>query len=357
MISQGLLCCLLLLADPSRDAFESALQSLSSRDYAAAERGFLQVLETYPANLGALGNLGVVYMRLDRPLDAARTYERALKLAPKDPLLHMNLGLAYLKLENYGAAKQHFAVTVSARPENAQARQLLATTQIYTGEAGKAVKTLEVMRGEPGILHLLATGYLKLGKREEAKLALDEMFRKIAPAQAQFLTGRAFYESAMFDDAVAALEKAKALDPSLPGVERELGKALVGARRTSEARAVLEGALRANAADAEAQYYLGTQLVQEGAIDEGIRLLEKSAAARPAFWGAFYHLGKAQIEKGDADKGLPLLEKAASLTASETDVYVQLSRAYRGAGREADARRTAAKLKDLKKQTRSAKHR
>ena len=39
-------------------------------DYAAAEEGFRRVLNSAPDNIGALGNLGVVYSRTNRLTDA-----------------------------------------------------------------------------------------------------------------------------------------------------------------------------------------------------------------------------------------------------------------------------------------------
>ncbi|MEO0108483.1 MAG: tetratricopeptide repeat protein, partial [candidate division WOR-3 bacterium] len=57
---------------------------LASGDLAAAERGFLSVLKAQPNHVGALGNLGVVYSRMDRAADAITVYQRALKLSAND---------------------------------------------------------------------------------------------------------------------------------------------------------------------------------------------------------------------------------------------------------------------------------
>ena len=54
----------LFAADPIEAVFEKAVAALAAQDYVAAERGFVTVLKTKPDNVGALGNLGVVYTRL-----------------------------------------------------------------------------------------------------------------------------------------------------------------------------------------------------------------------------------------------------------------------------------------------------
>ncbi|HZQ70926.1 MAG TPA: tetratricopeptide repeat protein [Terriglobales bacterium] len=50
----------------SKQVFDRSSQALRDGDYAAAERGFQQVLRSDPKNIGALGNLGVVYSRIRR---------------------------------------------------------------------------------------------------------------------------------------------------------------------------------------------------------------------------------------------------------------------------------------------------
>ena len=51
------------------------------------------VLKSQPDHIGALGNLGVIYSRSGRTHEAIEVYRRALKLAPNDAPLLVNLGL------------------------------------------------------------------------------------------------------------------------------------------------------------------------------------------------------------------------------------------------------------------------
>jgi cytochrome c-type biogenesis protein CcmH/NrfG len=353
VISTGLLCALLLFADPAREAFESAVRSLSAGDLQAAERGFTQVLEREPKHVGALGNLGVVYMRSDRPADAVRVYTRALKLAPNDPLLHLNAALAYLRQDDHAHAKPHLVKVLAAKPDDAQARQLFATTQLFTGEVDAAVRTLEALRTrDPGAVYFLAMGYLKQGRRAEARSAMDELFATLGPAQANFLVGRAYYESTLFEDALAAFEKARQLDADLPGLLRELGKTYVSLRRNDEARTLFEDVLRRNPSDAEAQYFLGALLVQEGDLTRGVALLERARVARPDFWGSWYYLGKAHLEEDRVKEGVAALERAAELNPNESSVFYLLARALRRAGRTAEVQRAVDRFKALEAERR-----
>ncbi len=83
---------------PAQDphvVFQRAQNALLSRDYAAAEKEFQEVLRLDPRSASAYSNLGVVYMRTQRFDSAIRALLEAKKLAPGMPGIDLNLGLAY----------------------------------------------------------------------------------------------------------------------------------------------------------------------------------------------------------------------------------------------------------------------
>src|SRR3954453_6822952 len=202
----------LVPADSLQTTFEQAVQALSTQDYVQAERGFQAVLKAQPGNLGALGNLGVVYSRTHQYAKAIQVYRQALRAAPNDNGLLLNLGLAHLKQEQYGEARPLFAKVAAAQPENPQAQQLLATCELYTGQAKQAVDRLEALRTanprDVGVLYLLGLGYYRLGAKDKANGLAAEMIAASTPAQASFLIGRASYESSLFEEAAAHLRNA-----------------------------------------------------------------------------------------------------------------------------------------------------
>lgn len=357
LLAAPLLICILAAApeDRVRGAFDAAARALSAGDLISAERGFQEVLKTNPRHIGAIGNLGVVYSRLNRTADAIRAYRAGLKLAPEDPLLNFNLALAHLKQDNYQAASPLLRKVLAAKPDHLQAKELLATTQIFTGEVDSAVKTLESLRSaeNTGTLYFLSVGYLKQGRKAEARRAIEDLFAKLKPAQASFLAGRAYYESAIFDEAVAALEKARDLDPQLPGVWRELGKAYVSLRKSAEARAALAEAVKHAPEDEEASYFLGALYVLENREIDGIPRLEKTRGARPDFWGSYYYLGRARLQLGELQAAVRLLEKAADLNPDEQSTFFQLSRALKLARRDVDAERATQRFRELVNRRRS----
>jgi Flp pilus assembly protein TadD len=338
-------------ADALETAFNSAATALSRGDLSSAEQGFRSVLKSQPNNIGALGNLGVIYSRMGRTRDAIDVYRRALKLAPADPGLLLNLGLAHMKEENHAAAKPLFEQFLARRPSDLRGKELLATTQVYTNEPAKAVQTLQTLPGSPSVLYLLGLAHLKLGDREKARQYLDESLpAAMTPAQAALLRGKAHYDATLFDDAVLEYRKARELDPTLPGVSLELARALVSARDNDAAEGELRAILKKQPNDAEAAYLLGALLVLQGKEAEAAPLLEISRAARPDGWGAYFYLGRAKLQSNDAAAAVTLLEKASELNPDDSSVLYQLSRALKAVGRDAEARKAAARVAELKRQ-------
>jgi tetratricopeptide (TPR) repeat protein len=338
-------------ADALETTFNSAATALSRGELQAAEQGFSTVLKSQPNNIGALGNLGVIYSRTGRTHDAIDVYKRALKVAPNTPGLILNLGLAYLKEENHAAAKPLFEQILSRNPSDARTRELLASTQVYTGEPGKALGALETLPSNPNVIYLTGLAHLKLGDREKAHHYLDELLpAAMSPAQAALLRGKAYYDQTLFDDAVREYRKARELDPSLPGVSLELARALISIRDNESAEAELRTLLKQQPRDAETLYLMGALLVLQGKEADAEPLLEVSRQARPDGWGAYFYLGRAKLQTGDGEAAVKLLERANELNRDDATVLYQLSRALKAVGRDADARKASARVAELKRQ-------
>jgi len=318
--------------------FADAAQALQANRLPEAEAGFKEVLRREPNNLSALGNLGVLYSRQSKPALAIETYQRALRLAPNEPGLLLNLGLAHLKLDDYSKAKPLFA-----RLSTPQARELHAICQLQTGEVAAAIAALEQLTPTPAVYHFLSLAYVKQQDLPRAEATLAKLYSVLPAAQAHYLEGRVWYDAALFDKALASFEQS--------GNTLEIGKTLVSLRRPAEAAAALRRALADNPNDIEAQYFLGALLVQENEPKPAIPLLTSVTTARPDLWGTHYYLGKAQLLLGNAKAALPLLETAAKRAPDEAPVHYQVGRALQALGRPAEARLAFARVAKLQRQS------
>jgi len=325
-------------ADSIEKLFLKAADELQAGDLAGAERDFQAVLRAEPANMGAVANLGVVYSRMERFPDAIRTYRRALKLAPDQPMLLLNLGLAHLKLGDYSAAKPLFEKVDRSAQASEQSRQLLATCELFTGAPRRALELAETLPKSPERLFLEGTAHLKLKEPDAAKAAFGDLLASQPPAQAHLLLGRAYVESAMYPEALDELRVALQADPSSLAARTEMAKAQIGLRQNDEAEKTLREILSAEPSNPDANYYLGSLLVLAGQEADALPYLETARKARPEGWGAYYYLGRARMQQKNAPLALPLLEQASRLNPEEAAVWFQLSRAYQALGRTKDVR-------------------
>lgn len=81
--------------------FADGLDSMSKKDWARAAGSFEGFLQGQPENVSALKNLGICYNQLGRKADAARTYERALAVAPDRTDIATSLALVYSDQERW----------------------------------------------------------------------------------------------------------------------------------------------------------------------------------------------------------------------------------------------------------------
>ncbi len=338
--------------------FQESSRFLAVGAFNEAESGFLEVLRREPNNLGALGNLGVVYSRMNLPLKAVQTYQRALKLAPDQPGLLLNLGLAFLKMDDYVKAKPVFALLATIpSTRQPQARELLAICQLQTGQIVEASSALELLIAQPnpspGVYHFLALAYVKQKDYARAQQVLDQLISRLPAAQAHYLEGRVWYDAAIFDRALASFEKASAADKTLEGLALQTGKTQLSLRNFEQAETNFRAALAASPSDIEAKYFLGALLVQQNRNDESLILLTAVKSSRPDLWGTSYYLGKAQLALGKPALALPLLIEAAHRAPNESPVQYQLARAYQGLGRKTEAAQAFARVARLKAQANS----
>lgn len=327
--------------------FEQAALALQRGDLAEAERQFTAFVAAQPRHVGGLGNLGVVYSRQGLPAEAAQTWERALRLAPGDAGLRTNLGLAYLRLEEYAKAR-----TVLEPVMSTQGRELFASAVLYGGDAAKALDVLRGVEPSPGVIYLTAVAELKLGRKDAAAALFARLVDGALGAdQVAFLRGKAAYETGSFEE---ALESFLAVKGSLPGLALELGKVYISLRDAEKAGAKLREAVRETPLDAEANYFLGALLVQQDRSADGLAYLRNAMRARPSFWGSQFYLGRGLLQMGKGAEAVAALERARALRPEEAQIDFQLSKALAAAGRAAESRAALARFRKAREAHREA---
>ena len=232
----------------------AALTIRRNQDYRSAVRMMQLTVECAPHHARARINLGEALMNEGRTEEAAAALSEALRIDPRDGFAYLNLGKAYVALEQVGRAVPLLQRAVEF-VEDPRFREALGHALFLQGDhaasAPQFEKALEQDPTNPFLHCRLAHALAQLERREEALAHFREALRlepelqeahlrlatlllelgqpgealqhslralEIAPNTAGELTalGRTFRANGRLDDAALAYREAVRLDPGEP---------------------------------------------------------------------------------------------------------------------------------------------
>jgi tetratricopeptide (TPR) repeat protein len=144
------------------------------------ERGLAyleEVARQRPESHDAQFQIGKHYARLD-PARASVALEQYFRLRPEeargnDPPAKLFLATAYYLRGKVKEAQRLLEEALEARPRDNQIRQMLGTVLLDSGEYQRGIELYEPLLADvqrrPGVAFNLATAYLRMGKRDEAR--------------------------------------------------------------------------------------------------------------------------------------------------------------------------------------------
>lgn len=175
-------------------------------DSLMAHQRYQAAIEAYkkaPANSAeVLNKMGVAYQLLFDQLDAARCYQAALKLNPKNPIVLNNLGTIYITLKQYATAEKMYRKALKYDPRSAlylknlgsalladhkykkgwevYQQALAIDPKIFERAGGVRVENPASLQDRGAMNYYMAKGCVKAGETERAihylRMALNEGF-------------------------------------------------------------------------------------------------------------------------------------------------------------------------------------
>lgn len=331
--------------EPSQPAeiFSRAVALQQGGDFAGAATLYEEVLRLVPAATQVRSNLGAAYAGLGRFEDAISEYRRALD-AEDHPAIRQNLALALQKVGRYREAAEEALRVHSMQLGNRDVTLLLADNYLRLGEDAKIVDLLSPLAtaqpSDKAVAYLLGTALLNLDRTAEAQRVMDPLFRSESP-EAHVLIGALHAQQRAWPEALAELEAARAVNPSLPLVNYLVGDALMrGKQDWAGATAAFRAELERNPNHYESNLLLGNLLLEGGHLEEALPLLERAARLRGDEISVKYPLGSAYLAAGRLGEAKPLLEAMAAAAPKHQPTQLKLAVLYTKLA--AEARETAA---------------
>lgn len=157
-------------------------------DLPAAEVQLRQTIELNRQHVLARDLLGVVLASTGRFDEAAAVLREAIDLDPGFVNTHNNLGMVYMQQERYADAVRYLNRAVALRPDEPTAWHNLGLALLGDDKAREAIVALEraaALSGRhPRVLDVLASGYARVGRIDEAAHTQQEAIAMLRRAGA-----------------------------------------------------------------------------------------------------------------------------------------------------------------------------
>jgi protein O-GlcNAc transferase len=247
---------------------------------------YTQILESEPANFGALQFLGVLRGQQGRYAEALRLIEGALKLKPQDFGVLANYGQTLMAAGRLADALGAFDRALAVRPDFFEALYNRGTVLSQMSRFAEAVSSFEkalLLRPDnANCLYNRGIALADLGWLKEALASYDQAI-SINPGLAEAFDNRGNLLRAMGrpGDALESYDRALALSPRSFRILYNKGIALSDLKRDEEAVASYERALAIEPGFFEAQSNCGIALLRLKRFSEALQSLDKAAALRP----------------------------------------------------------------------------
>ena len=283
------------MKQPSRaiqQQLAEAIALLQRRDFAAAEAGFLTILNRDPRNFDALHYAGVAAAQAGRLEEGAAFIRRALAINPRHAAAQGNLGFALIRLGQYEEALSSLDRAVAMDPKAANAH------------------------------HNRGFALLKLKRLDQSVAVLDRAIA-LKPDNVEAHNDRAcaLMDQFKFEDALAGCEKALNLRPDWPPYLVNKALILFGLQRPVEALAAADAAVRIRPEDTAGLMVRAQALLALGRPAEGLATIDVALKINPELVQGYLWRSAALILLGQPDAALIVAETARKIAPQDASTH------------------------------------
>lgn len=324
----------------------TSAESIATRDYLAHWRdsvGLFEYMLSKAPNAPSLHlDLGVAYGKLDRYQDEIKVLEQAVKLNPNYAEAYANLGFAYGKLGRYQDKMESLKQAVKIKPDYADACYNLGVTYSEFGRYQDAIEAYkQAVKTKPDFAQAqynLGIAYGKLGRYQDAIEAYKQAV-KIKPdfAEAYCNLGSAYSKVGQHQEEIKAYNKAVTINPNYAEAYYNLGTAYGGLGRYQDEIDAYKKAIRVKPDYAEAYNDLGVAYGKLGRYQDAIEAFRQAVKIKPDYAEAYCNLGTACGSLGRNQESIDAFKQAIRTKPDYAKAYNDLGVAYGKLGRYQDS--------------------
>jgi tetratricopeptide (TPR) repeat protein len=267
-------------------------------------------------------------------------YKRSLEFE-NTPNAHIALALAYMRAHRTDDALAEIAPILKADPKNADAwnvqGKLLMDKKEYRPAVESLTRSLE-LQSNVLVAYALATAYLDLHETDKAAAIFKQLSTAAGDnASLYIMTGRAYQNAGMMDDAVREFNHAAQIDAKKSRAHYFIGLVYMTQNEwvaTPQARQEFVEEVKVNPKDFFGNFFLGYIENADKNYDSSDRFLSVAAADKPDWPEPYLYMGLNAYARHDDKQAEMLLRKAIALTGDDkARNNYQIRRAYYVLGR------------------------
>ena len=264
---------------------------------------------------------------------------------PNSPILHFNLGRAYLAKGDSASIEQarlQFQETLKLRPQYVPAKMALAQLELARGESSKAVQTADEIinldNSNLGALLIRSMGLMNMGEKEKAReqlMSVTKAFPRSNDARYQLgllnLSERRFKEAGDDFDALRQGQDPRGI---IGIVEVEVAQG-----NYDKALNVVRDQLKQTPNRVDYQMAIANIEYRASRWADAANDYQKLIDKNPKSAELYLRLGETRRLSGDVNAGITAFKKAQELNPKDAMPVLQLGMLYDTNGRNDDARK------------------
>jgi tetratricopeptide (TPR) repeat protein len=328
---------------------ERAQKGFEEKDFEKAASALKRIASMDPEDHSARLNLGAALVNLRDYAGALKSFQQIRKTYDGDADYHVGLGQLYSAMSNKDEAMNEFVLALEAKPDCQGALDALVTLGVLVAvyENPRDAASLTYVRSDSVDQYLTSVwdaesrdvafyleqlAYHEREKRPQVVIAAADRISKASPdavaaERAELAKLGALREMGQVSEALAAAKAYSERAPTSAGAQVEVGRCLLAAGQTDDARAAFDAALALDAGDLMAlqlRYWPANSLTDIQAVSAAIPALEAFAKAHEGAAGAWRSLARAKWASGSKDEAVELFRKAVEITPGDDELRAEL---------------------------------
>jgi tetratricopeptide (TPR) repeat protein len=330
----------ILSAEPNNEAALTMLGVVRARQqrYAEAEALFGRVLQLNPKSIVASKDLATALLAQDKPDEAIRQYEQAIRLSPLDSDLKIELARLHLERGDFAGA---LSTLNAIKPDRfpASAIPLKAASLLGVGRKSDAEALVPLVKGSPSASIDLAEVFVEANDADAAlkTLSFINPTPRAVATTVYYLKGRALRQKGETSAAMSSFRQAFTSDPKSVETLIAMAEIYATAKKHAESFKMLEKAHALNPDSADVLRHLIVEAMQSGQNDSALQFAQ-DLQRKSSELDDRYLVASVMLQQKQYTPAAHLLEDYVTQRPQDAKAFLGLGIAYLNLLRYPDAR-------------------